>query len=180
MHRMLEPNPHPHPHPTLQHSNSGGSSNNSAGGTSKLAAELGLPPHHERKRTDSGPRILLVDDGPMPLPAATTPTAAASASSSSPSSSSTSPASPSYSESVLFTLLSLTDDVVRRHSHSPHPDHIRVLRGAVFFIGMACWGSQRVAALGRVPFRRTVRHLQTVMACANKGRAVRFILYLSM
>lgn len=44
--------------------------------------------------------------------------------------------------------------------------HIQFLRGAVFFAGMASWGSQRIVTL-QYPFTAVLAHLDHVMACNN-------------
>eukprot|EP01083_Nonionella_stella_P225813 802506_1 len=47
---------------------------------------------------------------------------------------------------------------------NPGKHNTGVLRGAVFFVAMSCWGSQRISSLN-YPFSATLPYLKTVMSC---------------
>lgn len=50
---------------------------------------------------------------------------------------------------------------------SPHLSNQWVLRGAVFFIGMSCWGSQRVGKLEDIKWAPILLALERVLKCDN-------------
>ncbi|DBA00739.1 TPA: hypothetical protein N0F65_001210 [Lagenidium giganteum] len=60
---------------------------------------------------------------------------------------------------VLRGLISLLE--------SPQLNTQWVLRGAVFFVGMSCWGSQRVAQLEEVKWAPILLALESVLKCNN-------------
>lgn len=50
---------------------------------------------------------------------------------------------------------------------NPQPHSQWVLRGAVFFVGMSCWGSQRIAKFDDVKWAPALLSLESVLECNN-------------